>query len=66
MNKELLELYKSNDPAGLVPESELESMGDIGDPAGGTTWACAAVTIITGAITCTMCSTTSCTSRCGK
>lgn len=66
MKNELLELYTTNDPAGTVLENELKSMGNIEDPAGGTTWACAITGALVGVVTSTLCGTTKCTSQCGK
>ena len=66
MKNELLELYTTNDPAGTVLENELKSMGNIEDPAGGTSWACAITGGLIGAVTTTICGTSSCTSKCGK
>ncbi|KZZ84920.1 MULTISPECIES: class II lanthipeptide, LchA2/BrtA2 family [Bacillaceae] len=63
---ELIEIYKTEDPAGFIPESELKKLS-AENPAGGTatittsSWACGA----TVALSIAVCSTFKCTSKCG-
>jgi len=64
---EIIALYSTEDPAGMIPVSELSKLTDVEDVQGGTwtvvttsSWACGA----TVAITIALCPTSKCTSAC--
>lgn len=66
-NADVIKLYSTDDPAGLIPESELSKLAEEYDPAGATspttsTWGCAGVIVGISAL---FCPTTKCTSHCG-
>jgi hypothetical protein len=59
-NEKLMEMFNTEDPAGMIPERELTGLTDATDVAGAT-WV---ETII--AVSVVLCPTTKCTSACNS
>jgi hypothetical protein len=54
------EMFKTNDPAGMIPEVELQNLTDSTDASGGSI----IETIVVVSVA--LCPTTKCTSQCNK